>query len=93
MAIFTVPVEEFQGREGNPFAPPPNGFLVSRRAQVVRGADSVFQLSSLDTCGGRLSDELTSVDLIWFEGFASFADAVVLPVAAVASAKNNVSVI
>jgi hypothetical protein len=93
IAIFTFPVEEFQGRGGNPFAPPPNEFLVSRRAQVARGAEADFQLSLLDTCGGSVSGELTWVDLIWFEVLASSAEAVVVPVNAVASVKNKLSVI
>jgi hypothetical protein len=93
IAMFTFPVEEFQGRGGNPFAPPPNEFLVSRRAQVARGEERAFQLSLLDTRGGSVSGELTWVDLNWFEVFSSFADAVVVPLNAVASAKNKLSVI
>jgi hypothetical protein len=39
MAIFTVPVEEFEGLEGKPFAPPPKMFLVSFKRQTSRGCD------------------------------------------------------
>jgi hypothetical protein len=45
IAILTVPVDEFQGLEGKPLAPPPNGFLVSFNRQTSSGCDSCAQLS------------------------------------------------
>jgi hypothetical protein len=89
IAIFTFPVAEFQGRGGKPLAPPPNGFLVSRSAQVERGSESGFQLSAAASFGAKFKTRFAWVAVVELTEVSWFADATVPVASKVAIAMNN----